>query len=105
MVVDFMVNKLLLLDCLPFPERQGHRRREVLNLVCDLVLITYCIFFGSVHKDSNILHGLFLEEMLTHKSFKQINTLSSTTPISNFCWLNQDVFHVNEVDRNHQTSN
>jgi hypothetical protein len=82
MVVDFLENKLLLLDSLPCPERQGHRRREVLKLVCDLILITYCIFFGSVNQYSNVLQELFLEEMLSHESFKQINT---TTPISNFC--------------------
>jgi hypothetical protein len=46
MIVDFVENKVLLLDSLPCPERQSHRRREVLKLVCDLVLITYRMFFS-----------------------------------------------------------
>jgi len=88
MVVDFLENKLFLLDSLPCEERQSLRRLEVLKLVCDLLLITYYIFFsGLVHKYYNILQGLFLEEMFSHKSFKGIVTLCSTTPISSFCLI------------------
>jgi len=45
MVVDFLENKLFLLDPLPCEERQSLKRLEVLKLVCDLVLISYYIFF------------------------------------------------------------
>lgn len=56
MVVDFLENKIVLLDSLPFPEKEGHRLLEVLKLVYDLVLINYCLFFVQLIIDLVLIH-------------------------------------------------
>jgi len=106
MVVDFIENKVLLLDSLPCPERQSHRRREVLKLVCDLVLITYRMFFPV--QFINILiycRGYFLRKCWVTNLSKDPTHSLQQHQFQAFVWLNQDVFHVNEVDHNYQTSN
>ncbi|KEH25849.1 Ulp1 protease family, carboxy-terminal domain protein [Medicago truncatula] len=62
MVVDFLENKIVLLDSLPFPEKEGHRLLEVLKLVVTAtrtklaLQLVQCVVKIGVIKDCGVLN-------------------------------------------------